>query len=448
MRWRFLPTTFSNRWLFLIFVMFSSSQTMETTPVTVLDSDVIKVKSDVDKDRLQATARLHDVIVQLPFVKHKVAPVTTLESGDVRVNVDASFNVGSVLSLNDAEQMMTCSVYIVVEWRDISLVWNPRDYNNVSMIEMSPGSIWMPTLMLINSRDPVNIMSYVTGLSVNSNGTVKALIYYKTATLCTMELSQFPYDTQQCSLIVESPSACCRINVKLDLMDQTEAVSLIVQSDWELVSVNLVVLSGSDLPSMQLELRRRTVYFTVCLVLPMVLTSYMNTLVFLLPVQCGERFSFLVTIFVSTSLFISFFKDVMPRGLITVPATMKLLVGVLVESLLVLLATVLVVWRHHSQETAAKDPSPSPHPVSSLRQSSKPCQEGTVSDGMNGEEKSQPQIEAFAMVSTAGNTERPASRMPGRQHLWDAQKLDRIFFALGFVSNTVFLLGLFFISFF
>ena len=36
----------------------------------------------------------------------------------------------------------------------------------------------------------------------------------------------------------------------------------------------------------------------------MVLTSYMNTLVFLVPLQSGEKVSFLVSIFVSTSVFV------------------------------------------------------------------------------------------------------------------------------------------------
>ncbi|KAL8599522.1 hypothetical protein ACOMHN_065961 [Nucella lapillus] len=387
--------------------------------MTMLDNEVIKVGSDVDKERLQDTARLHYVILQLPVVKHKVAPVKTLESGDVRVNVDVSFNVGSVLSLNDAEQTMTCSVYIVVEWRDISLVWNPRDYSNVSMIEMSPGAVWMPTLMLINSRDPVNIMSFADNLFIYSNGTVTVFVYYKTVTLCTMDHSQFPYDTQTCGIVLESSSPCCKINLTFGLLNETDAVNLILQSDWELVSMtHAEALTKRGFPSMQLQLRRRTVYFTVCLVLPMVLTSYMNTLVFLLPVQCGERFSFLVTIFVSTSLFISFFKDVMPRGLDTVPATMKLLVGVLVESLLVLLATVLVMCRHHSIESTDKI-----SPKSSML---------TESSSRNGFSSSQRSTKQ-PLWNRASSTECQ------RQFCWDVLKLDRIFFLVAFIINTIFL---------
>ena len=62
---------------------------------------------------------------------------------------------------------------------------------------------------------------------------------------------------------------------------------------------------------MVLSLRRKTTFYTVCLVLPMVLTSYMNALVFLVPLQSGEKVSFLVTIFVSNSVYIGSVTDVM-----------------------------------------------------------------------------------------------------------------------------------------
>ncbi|XP_076448662.1 acetylcholine receptor subunit beta-type unc-29-like [Babylonia areolata] len=386
--------------------MFLSCQTTESVTTAGTGSDVIQGSSDVDRRRLTATARLHDDIRRHPVVKQRVAPVTTLASGDVKVDVNVSIHVGSVLYLNDAEQTMTCSTYIVVKWQDISLVWNPEDYGNVSKTEMSPDSVWKPTLILINSQDPVNIMSHTNILFIHSNGTVEAQIYYKTVTLCTMDHSEFPYDTQQCGFILESPSGSCNVILNFVIMDQSDAANLILKSDWLLVSVEHVeIYSTTEMtyfPSMQLQLQRRTVYFTVCLVLPMVVTSYMNSLVFLLPVQCGEKVSFLVSLFVSTSIFISFFQEMMPRGLSTVPTTMKLLLGVLAESLLVLLATLL---------------------ASVLEVMGRGCK---------------PQVSGNAELSARAESECQ------HQLCWDNQRLDRLFFLVAFVTNTVYLAILFF----
>ena len=103
-------------------------------------------------------------------------------------------------------------------------------------------------------------------------------------------------------------------------------------------------------------MRRGSLFYTVCLVLPMAVTSYMNTLVFLLPLQPGEQIAFLLSIFVSTSVFFGLFSDVMPRGLDSLPAAMKLLVSVMLESLHVLLATLFVTCpvSHQQAEEATQ----------------------------------------------------------------------------------------------
>ncbi|XP_076448530.1 acetylcholine receptor subunit beta-type lev-1-like [Babylonia areolata] len=447
--------------LFFNGAVFSSCQTTATTETKISSTTIgggSSSSSDVDKERLLATARLHDLIRRHPVVEQRVAPVvTTSVSGEVKVDVNVSVSVGSVLSLHDADQTMTCSMYITVEWRDVSLAWDPGDFVGVSQTEMSPQSVWIPTLILINSRDPVDIMKYVSNLLVFSNGTARALIYYKTVTLCTMDHSHYPYDTQRCGFILESPSDCCRLNLRFGLMGHSDSARLIVKSDWELVSAEGEWLSDEvgRFSSMQLQLRRRTVYFTVCLVLPMVVTSYMNSLVFLLPVQCGEKVSFLVSLFVSTSIFISFFQEMMPRGLSTVPTTMKLLLGVLAESLLVLLATLLVLGRHHAQDEAADTPLPStpltttstsPHGVPPI------SRRDSVPEVMDGRGELQPRASASSLTLTltpvkgsdplSGKTATGSQQQ--QQVYWDAHRLDRLFFLVAFILNSVFLVVLVF----
>jgi hypothetical protein len=61
-------------------------------------------------------------------------------------------------------------------------------------------------------------------------------------------------------------------------------------------------------------IKRKTSYYVVTFLAPVVLTSYMNTLVFLMPADSGERVSYLVSIFVSNAVFVSFCTDQIPQG--------------------------------------------------------------------------------------------------------------------------------------
>jgi hypothetical protein len=61
-------------------------------------------------------------------------------------------------------------------------------------------------------------------------------------------------------------------------------------------------------------LKRKTAFYVYSFIVPVVLTSYMNTLVFLMPADSGERVSYLVSIFVSNAVFVSFCTSQMPQG--------------------------------------------------------------------------------------------------------------------------------------
>ena len=120
-----------------------------------------------------------------------------------------------------------------------------------------------------------------------------------------MDLTSYPFDEQTCIIKIVSFSKLSWEMYEQNY-DESLAASLAFSTEWHLtqVSTRFFRLKGELHPEVVLSLRRKTTFYTVCLVLPMVLTSYMNALVFLVPLQTGEKVSFLVTIFVSNSVYI------------------------------------------------------------------------------------------------------------------------------------------------
>ena len=313
-------------------------------------------RTSVDADAIRlATERLHAHLQSLPVVKGKVAPFVETRGNELKVVVNVGIAVVSVLNINDAQQTMTSSISIDLRWHDKALSWNTSDYDGVGVVEMPVDSIWVPHVYITNSLDTKSLLADALIVSVYHNGTVQKYLDRIVETTCVMDLEKYPYDTQNCPLLFYylHPPSSMELCVESFLLKTSASKSLSFSSEWHLDTQKVQIVSGfEDLkyPSVSLKVRRKTTFYTVCLVLPMVLMSFMNTLVFLVPLQSGEKVSFLVSIFVSTSVFVSFFKDVMPRGLDSVPATMKLLIGVVVQSLLVLLATLFVMSRDSQQD--------------------------------------------------------------------------------------------------
>nr|KAG5699950.1 hypothetical protein BaRGS_018249 [Batillaria attramentaria] len=87
-------------------------------------------------------------------------------------------------------------------------------------------------------------------------------------------------------------------------------------------------------------LKRKTTYFVISFIVPIVLTSYMNTLVFIIPADSGEKISYLVSIFVSNAVFVSFCLD-------ETPLIMCLVLGIMTQSAILIVINSLILRRFH-----------------------------------------------------------------------------------------------------
>ena len=217
----------------------------------------------------------------------------------------SSITVMSILEFNDVRQTVKTSLYLELAWHDEAMSWNKSHYEGVDSIQLNAEAIWNPQLYVANSMDLRNLMDEAKIIYLRDNGTVEADIPILLETTCPMDLTSYPFDEQTCIIKIVSFSKLSWEMYEQNY-DESLAASLAFSTEWHLtqVSTRFFRLKGELHPEVVLSLRRKTTFYTVCLVLPMVLTSYMNALVFLVPLQTGEKVSFLVTIFVSNSVYI------------------------------------------------------------------------------------------------------------------------------------------------
>ena len=318
-------------WLLLVSAVMAEADSGKADQTSV-DADAIRL----------GTERLQAHLQSLPVAKGKVAPLLATRGNELKVLVNVAIAVVSVRNINDAQQTMTSSVSISLRWHDKALSWNTSDYDGIEMVEMPVDSVWTPHVYISNSLDKKKLL-----VVISHDGVVATFLDREVETMCNLNLEKYPYDTQNCPINIYDSHMLPGVELQVEsyFFSQAWSESMSYSCEWylETQKTETVSLNGIEIPCVSLKVRRKTMFYTVCLVLPMVLTSFRNTLVFLVPLQSGEKVSFLVSIFVSTSVFVSFFKDVMPRGLDSVPATMKLLIGVIIQSLLIVCTRFLFV---------------------------------------------------------------------------------------------------------
>ena len=434
---------------FLIVLLAHVVHSRTDTDGQVLAQELTKTQK---AHKQQGIANVLNYISNLTNVKQHLAPITHQTEDDLTTRVSVLFSLASVLSLDDVQQTMKSYVYLHVTWQDETLAWNASDFHGVNYVEVPVGTMWAPDIFFVNSMDTGNVLLNAEYFNIHSDGTISTTLDLITDTLCNMDHGKFPYDTQHCSVIMHSYSEFVQLKLQLIVLDKSLLEKFVRKNEWEMVRQGVVSLLWVDnetsLLSVYVELRRKTTFFTMCLVVPMVLTSYMNTLVFLVPLEAGERVSFLVSIFISTSVFTSFFTSVMPRGLDVVPATMKLLVGVTTESLVLLVCTLLVMWRYHN--SSRHSGGATCHQSSFHLHWARNSKEGGDSrqwccgshEGL-GELRVGPRLEESEGEQASDGKEHDGSVRYGLPAL-TPQHLDRLFFLVSFLASTIFLFVLFF----
>ena len=426
------------------------------------------------QDMRKAEANLSAYLQGLPVSKYKIPPVTTSAPGGVKVLVNMLLNIISVTDVSDADSMMSTLAELRVSWKDTALAWNVSDYGGVQDVSLPSDSIWTPTVMFINSFDFSNIVLQAQHIKIRSDGLMYAYILLKRDTMCKLDHSKYPYDTQSCPL--HFITDLCSLNLTVSSQKSDAASNdMSFESQWFLLDASQSDAVNKDVDAVigktvTLKLKRKSMFFVVCLVVPMVLTSYMNTLVFLVPPQSGEKVSYLVTTFVSTSVFIGFFKDVMPRGLDTLPSTMKILVGLIVGSFFELIATLIVMYRFHREQAGQeKDDShatdensgrkiPNGYELSARdHEDVKTIVDTNINPISNGDGANSAHLgfllrgnsnpsRVFPGFGVSKKICKAEARTRKRKSMWElfrfqlnAERLDHVLFVVAFVGNSVFL---------
>ncbi|XP_070181274.1 5-hydroxytryptamine receptor 3A-like [Littorina saxatilis] len=187
---------------------------------------------------------------------------------------------------------------------------------NVSLLPESvtiPSDLlWLPPLVVVESISVSAILREVNEVEVKKNGQIFIELPYVVTFSCPFDMSGYPFDEHDCSVTLVDTSETVNVRPSGTPWDITLSQTFGVEGEWDLVDVveNVLVFenTGHIYAQCVLRLRRKATFYVVLMIVPMVMTSYLNVLVFLLPPDLGDKASYLVTDLISTSFFASFFN--------------------------------------------------------------------------------------------------------------------------------------------
>ncbi|RUS86578.1 hypothetical protein EGW08_005659 [Elysia chlorotica] len=284
--------------------------------------------------------------------------IPTLDQGSI-INVSVEFSLISILALDDKRQELITNGFLGLEWEDEIVQWDPQEYG-LTVMYVYPKDVWRPRLILWNTLGERDLFKddYSPTL-VKFNGHVNWYPGSLFPVSCKLNLEKFPFDRQTCVLELFAMGWTKSI---LRFLIEDEGVDLdsyTINGEWEIISTSIKIDTGEGLAGFRVEIviQRRSGFFVLNIVMPVVLLSFLNIVVFLIPVDSGEKISYGITVLLALTVFMSIVGDMLPRRVESsdiVPLVTIYLFVLLVISVLTVMVAIIIVWLHHKDEQETK----------------------------------------------------------------------------------------------
>ncbi|XP_053911227.1 neuronal acetylcholine receptor subunit beta-3 isoform X2 [Cuculus canorus] len=245
------------------------------------------------------------------------------------------------------------SQLVDVEWIDHKLSWNPEEYGGITAIRVPSESLWLPDIVLFENADGRFEGSLMTKVIVKYNGVVTWTPPASYKSSCTMDVTFFPFDRQNCSMKFGSWTYDGSM-VDLILVDENvDRKDFFDNGEWEILNAKGMKGNRKDglysypFVTYSFVLRRLPLFYTLFLIIPCLGLSFLTVLVFYLPSDEGEKLSLSTSVLVSLTVFLLVIEEIIPSSSKVIPLIGEYLLFIMIFVTLSIIVTVFVINVHH-----------------------------------------------------------------------------------------------------
>ncbi|KAJ8272425.1 hypothetical protein COCON_G00112840 [Conger conger] len=278
-----------------------------------------------------------------------------------QVTIAIQVSLSQLISVNEREQIMTTNVWLTQEWHDYRLMWDPQEYEGIKKLRIPSQHIWLPDIVLYNNADGTYEVSFYSNAVVSNTGDIFWLppAIYKSA--CKIEVKNFPFDQQNCTLKFRSWTYD---HTEIDLVLTSDFASrddFTPSGEWDIVSLpGQKNEDPNDITYLDITynfiIKRKPLFYTINLIIPCVLITSLAILVFYLPSDCGEKMTLCISVLLALTVFLLLISKIVPPTSLAVPLIGKYLMFTMVLVTFSIVTSVCVLNVHHRSPSTHRMP--------------------------------------------------------------------------------------------
>ncbi|XP_059163297.1 neuronal acetylcholine receptor subunit beta-4-like isoform X2 [Physella acuta] len=302
----------------------------------------------------------HDLFKKNSY-NHLIRPVINTSDS---LQINFSLALSAIINVDEKNQVIITNVWLQMYWHDYQLVWEPQDYGNITQIKIDNKHIWVPDVVLFNNADGKFEPSYNPNCVLDSTGNVKFIPPAIYTSSCSIDVEYFPFDQQECDMkfgswTFEGKTLVYQFQGS-NMLDLTDYMK---NGAWDIIDCpghishtrDSITGQEKEIIVFKLVIRRKTLFYTVNLIIPCFLHALVCLCVFVLPADGSEKITLVISVLVSLVVFLLLLQKILPPSM-TIPLIAKYFIFTFMMNVLEILVTVLIIFANHKTPRTAVMP--------------------------------------------------------------------------------------------
>ncbi|XP_055895894.1 acetylcholine receptor subunit beta-like 1 isoform X2 [Biomphalaria glabrata] len=303
--------------------------------------------------------KLHEDLFHKNSYNSLIRPVVNTSSS---LEINFSLVLSAIINVDEKNQVIITNVWLQMDWIDYQLAWDPSKYGNISKIKVDNKFVWVPDVVLFNNADGKFEPSYTPNCVIDNSGSVQFIPPAIYTSSCSIDVEYFPFDQQECEMKFGSWTfegktlnySFSRGNDRMDLSDYMK------NGAWDIIDVpghkstigDSITGEPKSIIVFKLVIRRKTLFYTVNLIIPCFLHALVCLCVFVLPAHGSEKITLVISVLVSLVVFLLLLQKILPPSM-TIPLIAKYFIFTFIMNVLEIIMTVIIIFASHRSPRTA-----------------------------------------------------------------------------------------------
>ncbi|XP_075256847.1 neuronal acetylcholine receptor subunit beta-3-like isoform X2 [Convolutriloba macropyga] len=264
-------------------------------------------------------------------------------------------DLNQISEVNEKEGYLTVQLWVYAFYYSPSAYWNTSETGWHYFVTVPTDTYWSADIVPLDATQ-IKYQSYNRQVVYNFG---MVLFWTSMVTMniaCSFDITSFPFDKHQCDVRIGSWVSDRQIfqiqpyiisdGMPLEFYQENDAWDLEKPVHATLTSRTWDGESIYDIVEFHLKLRRRHLFHILIFVIPNSILYLLSGLVFIIPVESGEKISYAITILLAQFVSLGMIYDLLPPSSLTFPRVGYFCEAAICHMAIDVLFTILVVKFH------------------------------------------------------------------------------------------------------